>query len=467
MLTAAVYPKVVLNRDGHPVVSGLSGFDGLNLSIGAVKKIATDAGGSWDDETIRLVEQLVREGAIETTRVVVAYWLYLGQVGRNMEDNAGSKKSTALAEKVCRQRNLTSDDLSFCHLRAKHFMRRGPHQARGDGRVVRPPVEWTKKKPEASKQPKESRPRQTTGPERADKAKSGNSTGAGSSRPPPDSEGNAPSNMERRLFQATAYSNPFWSDPGGLSEDLKLVRAELKRRTAVLEKATAKSRQLNPVFEFSGLILLICVVLFFVGWFQAVEGGETPIWNIGIWGSVISFFVLVVTAFASNEPDRIVSAGLYYPCQKIHQRSVARFNQWHGAMGSTDPHLYAEVVNWLQRERQHAEEMARLAAIQRAQEAAAAEQRYQEERRAAEQRNQERERDLQMQRDKEARQRDRHEPGYRGHDYEGDRRRAEANEQARQEASRASGPTCVFCNQPGIASTASGWMCGLHAQGLL
>ncbi len=159
MLTAAVYPKVVLNRDGHPVVSGLSGFDGLNLSIGAVKKIATDAGGSWDDETIRLVEQLVREGAIETTRVVVAYWLYLGQVGRNMEDNAGSKKWTALAEKVCRQRNLTSDDLSFCHLRAELFMRRGPHQAKGNGRVVRPPVEWTEKKSEASEGPKESRPR--------------------------------------------------------------------------------------------------------------------------------------------------------------------------------------------------------------------------------------------------------------------------------------------------------------------
>ena len=389
-----------------------------------------------------------------------------------MEDNAGSNKSKALAEKVCRQRNLTSDDLAFCHLRAEHFMRRGPHPARGNGRVVRPPVEWTKKKPEGSKRPKESRPRQATGPERANKARSGTSPGAGSSRPSPDSEGNAPSNMERRLFQATAYSNPFWSDPGGLSEDLKLVRAELKRRTAVLEKATAKSALLGSVLVLSFLVLLVCVVFFFVGWLALPmrEGGEAPVlFLIGCWGGVISILVCTVTATASNKPDRIVSAGLYYPCQKIHKRSVARFRQWHGSVGSTDPRLYAEVVNWLQRERQHWEE--------REQERLRIEKEEKEERwrnfgeamaSASASFDRQARANEQSRMDNEARQRDRHEPGYRGHDYEGDRRRAEANEQARQEASRrASGPTCVFCNQPGIASTASGWMCGLHAQGLL
>jgi hypothetical protein len=38
--------------------------------------------------------------------------------------------------------------------------------------------------------------------------------------------------------------------------------------------------------------------------------------------------------------------------------------------------------------------------------------------------------------------------------------------QASQNASR-SEPTCYICGMPGAASTASGWMCGLHADGLL
>ena len=461
MLTAAVYPKVVLNRDGHPVVSGLSGFDGLNLSIGAVKKIATDAGGSWDDETIRLVEQLVREGAIETTRVVVAYWLYLGQVGRNMGDLAGSNKSKALAEKVCRQRNLTFDDLSFCHLRAEHFMRRGPHLARGDGRVVRPPVEWTKKKPEGSKRPKESRPRQTTGPERANKAKSGNSPGAGSSRPPPDSGGNAPSNKERRLFEASAYSNPFWSDTID-NENLKNLRNEIWRRRQAQGHVSNRLQVMKVMSGLSALASVASCIRISVGTLEMDE--DTLLFFMAAIWVAAGFAVGFLKKAASYK--QIINAGVTYRCEWLHKRSVARFRQWHGSVGSTDPRLYAEVVNWLQRERQHWEEREqerlRIEKEERwrnfGEAMASASASFDRQARANEQ----------SRMDNEARQRDRHEPGYRGHDYEGDRRRAEANEQARQEASRrASGPTCVFCNQPGIASTASGWMCGLHAQGLL
>ena len=432
MLAAAVYPKVVLDRDGHPVVSGLSGFDGLNLSIGAVKKIATDAGGSWDDETIRLVEQLVREGAIETTRVVVAYWLYLGQVGRNMGDNAGSKKCATLAEKVCRQRNLTSDDLSFCHLRAEHFMRRGPHPERGNGRVVRPPVEWTKKKPEASKRPKESRPRQATVPERADKAKSGNSTGAGPSRPPPDSEGNAPSNMERRLFEASAYSNPFWSDTID-NENLKHLRHEIKRRRQAQDHASERLQVRNVM---CGLSLLACVASLVVSCNNSTGDEFDPgAFIVAMGATWVTAFLAMGFFAAAASYKQIVNAGVTYRWEWIYERSVARFNQWHGSLGSTDPRLYAEVATWLQRERQHAEEMARLAAIQRAQEAAAAEQRYQETERQ--------ETERQRINDYNRRQQEiRHEERIRGYD-EADRRRADANfkhqqEQARQEAFDAS-----------------------------
>ena len=87
----------------------------------------------------------------------------------------------------------------------------------------------------------------------------------------------------------------------------------------------------------------------------------------------------------------------------------------------------------------------------------------------------------------------------REHD-EGDRRRAEANyqyeqeqdrqaayqasedarrsEQARQDQARQaayqasqdarrSGPTCEFCDRPGMHQTASGWMCGIHLDHLM
>ncbi len=103
------------------------------------------------------------------------------------------------------------------------------------------------------------------------------------------------------------------------------------------------------------VILLILAVLFFVGWFQAVEGGETPIWNIGIWGSVISFFVLVVTGFASDRPNKIVSAGLYYPCKNIRARSFARFQRWLADLRSTDPQKHALVLKALREAERRAE----------------------------------------------------------------------------------------------------------------
>tara|TARA_B100000315_G_scaffold182668_1_gene171619 strand:- start:100 stop:912 length:813 start_codon:yes stop_codon:yes gene_type:complete len=270
--------------------------------------------------------------------------------------------------------------------------------------------------------------------------------------------------MERRLFEASAYSNPFWSDTID-NENLKHLRHEIKRRRQAQDHASERLQVRNVM---CGLSLLACVASLVVSCNNSTGDEFDPgAFIVAMGATWVTAFLAMGFFAAAASYKQIVNAGVTYRWEWIYERSVARFNQWHGSLGSTDPRLYAEVATWLQRERQHAEEMARLAAIQRAQEAAAAEQRYQEERRAAEQRNQERERDLQMQRDKEARQQDRKEQGYREHDYEGDRRRAEANEQARQEASRASGPTCVFCDRPGIASTASGWMCGLHAQGLL
>ena len=233
---------------------------------------------------------------------------------------------------------------------------------------------------------------------------------------------------EETLFANSAYANKFWADSID-AEEAQLIRAELARRKREYEQASKHLSQLK--FRGRGAAM------------------------------------------------KIIQAGTVYPCENIRARSVARFQRWLAGLRLKDPQQHESVVNWLREEELGAErERHRQEAILREQErlriekaerwrqigemlysiSAALQPTSIEPERANEQ----------PQMDNEAKQRDRRELGYSEHDYEGDRRRAEANEQARQEASRrASGPTCVFCNQPGIASTASGWMCGLHAQGLL
>jgi hypothetical protein len=312
--------------------------------------------------------------------------------------------------------------------------------------------------------------------------------GAGSSRPAPDSGGKVPSNMERRLFDASAYSNPFWSDTID-NENLKNLRHEIQRRWQVQGHALDRRRVMNVM---SGLSALACVSLFFVG--ATTDTGrdfDVDAFFIVMGAGLVALLFFCGFIIKGDSYRQIVNAGVTYRWPWIYKRSVARFEQWLGSMGSTDPHLYAEVVNWLQRERQHAEEMARLAAIQRAQEAAEDEQRYQE------QRYQEQERKAASaawtaqhhaawneQRIREHDERDRRRTGanyqYEQEQarqaafYESDRLRAEQaqryeNEQARQAGrmDRRTNPTCYICGKPGAASTASGWMCGLHTDGLL
>ncbi len=224
-LTAVVYPKVVL-RDGHPVVSGPSGFAGLNLSIGAVKKIATDAGGSWDDETIRLVEQLVRERAIDTTRSVVAYYLHLAQVARNKADRARSKRHEALAESVFRQWQLTFDDIAVCHRRAADYLRHGPHQFKGNGQVEYPPVEWSKPSSasNAERERVDEEPREATSKRHAS-AKGGSQQRTTTSGGWAASGDRKLSKLEQRSFNNSALSFPFWSDSIQHEDPMQIRRA--------------------------------------------------------------------------------------------------------------------------------------------------------------------------------------------------------------------------------------------------
>ena len=314
------------------------------------------------------------------------------------------------------------------------------------------------------------------------------------------------------MFANSAVSNPFWSDTID-NENLKDLRHEIQRRWQVQGHALDRRRVMNVM---SGLSALACVSVFFVGF--SLRGDDT-----GREMDVDTFFIVMGAGLVAllffcgfiikgDSYRSIVNAGVTYRWPWIYKRSVARFEQWLGSMGSTDPHLYAEVVNWLQRERQHAEEMARLAAIQRAQEAAEAEQRYQE------QRYQEQERKAASaawtaqhhaawneQRIREHDERDRRRTGanyqYEQEQarqaafYESDRLRAEQaqryeNEQSRQAAyqasqdarrsdqdrqaayqasqdARRSEPTCVFCDRPGMHHTASGWMCGIHLHHLM
>ena len=228
---------------------------------------------------------------------------------------------------------------------------------------------------------------------------------------------------EEMLFANSACTNKFWTDSID-AEEAQLIRAEMARRKREYKEA---QRQLSQR-KF----------------------------------------------FGRSGPQKIIQAGTVYPCENIRARSVARFQRWLAGLRLKDPQQHESIVNWLRGEELGAEkERHRQEAILREQERLRIEQEERRRKFAAMTASISFEpirANEQPQMDNEAKQRDRHELGYREHDYEGDRRRAEANEQARQarqEASRASGPTCVFCNQPGIASTASGWMCGLHAQGLL
>ena len=302
--------------------------------------------------------------------------------------------------------------------------------------------------------------------------------GAGSSRPAPDSGGKVPSNMERRLFDASAYSNPFWSDTID-NENLNDLRHEVQRRWQVQGHASGRLRVMNVM---CGLSALACVSLIFVA-FSVVF--PNPDFDDDT--ALLLFLVFVVAAvfavgsWANMDDYRpIVNRGVTYRWPWIYERSVARFDQWLGSMGSTDPRLYAEVVNWLQRERQHSEEMARLAAIQRAQEAAEAEQQYQEQRYQEQERKAEHAAWTARLAAEDAERHARFD--------ESDRLRAEQaqryeNEQSRQAAyqasqdarrsdqasqdARRSEPTCVFCDRPGMHDTASGWMCGIHLHHLM
>jgi len=226
---------------------------------------------------------------------------------------------------------------------------------------------------------------------------------------------------EEMLFASSAYANKFWADSID-AEEAQLIRAEMARRKRGYKEAQRELSQ-RKFFGRSG-------------------------------------------------PQKIVQAGTVYPCENIRARSVARFQRWLAGLRLKDPQQHESIVNWLRGEELGAErERHRQEAILREQERLRIEkaERWQQIGAALASVSFEPVRaNEQSQMDNEARQRDRRELGHSEHDYEGDRRRAEANEQARQEASRrASGPTCVFCDRPGIASTASGWMCGIHAQGLL
>jgi flagellar biosynthesis GTPase FlhF len=286
----------------------------------------------------------------------------------------------------------------------------------------------------------------------------------------------SPTSLERELFANSAYSNPFWSDSID-AEDRQILRDEIARRHRLVATNTKTAneyrKKLLPWWTLWWLMAVSAVVIGLIG--VATPGGEvTAPLLVGIWlgiGSFVSLLVLLFFSAMKEEAESVVNAGVTYRWPWIYKRSVARFEQWLGSMGSTDPHLYAEVVNWLQRERQHAEEMARLAAIQRAQEAAEAEQRYQE------QRYQEQERKAASAAWTAQHHAAWNEQRIREHD-EGDRRRAEANyqyeqEQARQAAyqasqdARRSEPTCAFCDRPGMHQTASGWMCGIHLHHLM
>jgi len=217
---------------------------------------------------------------------------------------------------------------------------------------------------------------------------------------------------EETLFANSAYANKFWADSIDV-EEAQLIRAEMARRKQGYEEA---SKHLS----------------------------QSKFWGRGV-------------------AKKIVRAGVVYPCKEINARSVARFQRWLAGLRLKDPQQHELIVKWLREEELGAErERHRQEAILREQQQRLAQEQ------AIAQAIANRNRAIANQNVKQ----DRVQHGA------ADRRVTDANsrnqqEQIRQEASHTSqgsghsGPTCVFCDRPGIASTASGWMCGIHAQGLL
>lgn len=293
------------------------------------------------------------------------------------------------------------------------------------------------------------------------------------SRPESDSGGNAPSNQDprqelaeedadvRRLFERSAYSNPFWSDTID-NESLEDLRNETRRRRIVHGHSVDRVEVLINQRRFLRFLCVVSVIAYlYIAWGTSggvnSANGRPAGWCFGA--------ILVTAAAAWKLSQKVIQAGTVYPCENIRARSVARFQRWLEGLRLKDPQQHESIVNWLREEElgaereRHRQEATLWAKWERFERIIQFMEMFSS-------RSIEVGANEQPQMDNEAN------SGIgtnwdRGHDYEGDRRRAEANEQARQEASRSSGPTCVFCNQPGIASTASGWMCGIHAQGLL
>jgi hypothetical protein len=221
------------------------------------------------------------------------------------------------------------------------------------------------------------------------------------------------------LFENSAYSNPFWSDSVN-DEDLELLRKEVKKRQLSIEKA---SKQML----------------------------RTPFWRRG-------------------PLKEIIQEGFLYPDKGLYDRSFFRFQRWLAELGMTDPEKHALIVKWFQdnelkdereRQRQEAEARARLERESRARVLAES---------------------LEIvEVGKEANERGTSETLYQQtiakHQSEADeaeRRRVEWHHQHQQqynyqvsEDNSSSDTKCVFCDRSGMHKTASGWMCGIHLDGLM
>jgi hypothetical protein len=263
------------------------------------------------------------------------------------------------------------------------------------------------------------------------------------------------------VFINSAYSNPFWSDSID-AEDPQIIRNEMARRrrlVAINAKTVNEYMNLSPWWALCGLMAVSAVVSGVIG--IATPGGEvTAPLLVGIWlvpATVIFLFILLVLANPKGDAQRVVAAGVVFPYEELTNRSYARF-----PLEADDPHLHASVVHWLheeelraERARQHQEDMKAKAELADA---------------IAE--SHKRSATLQLQRSMEqsskeaaARRsgksvREGVESGLSGSDL---------SYQRQQQQTGQSQPTCIWsgCNQPGIAHTASGWFCGLHAHGLL
>ncbi len=268
------------------------------------------------------------------------------------------------------------------------------------------------------------------------------------------------------VFINSAYSNPFWSDSID-AEDPQIIRNEMARRrrlVAINAKTVNEYMNLSPWWALCGLMAVSAVVSGVIG--IATPGGEvTAPLLVGIWlvpATVIFLFILLVLANPKGDAQRVVAAGVVFPYEELTNRSYARFQAWLFALEADDPHLHASVVHWLheeelraERARQHQEDMKAKAELADA---------------IAE--SHKRSATLQLQRSMEqsskeaaARRsgksvREGVESGLSGSDL---------SYQRQQQQTGQSQPTCIWsgCNQPGIAHTASGWFCGLHAHGLL